>query len=71
MYQTPNGHLTIGEQFSMQPFWRHERPAMAGGRNLCLIAYEDEPSDPTGDRHVYGKLAAPYSLALLLVLHNH
>jgi hypothetical protein len=26
-------------------FWSHERPAMAGGRNLYLIAYEDEHSD--------------------------
>jgi hypothetical protein len=45
-------------------FWSHGGPAVAGGRGLYLIAYEGESSDPTDERHVYGKLFAPYSLAL-------
>jgi hypothetical protein len=52
-------------------FWSHGGPAVAGGRGLYLIAYEGESSDPTDERNVYGRLSAPYSLALPLVLHNH
>jgi hypothetical protein len=52
-------------------FWSHDGPVAAGGDNLYFIAYEGDSSDPTEERHVYGRRSAPYSSALPLVLRRY
>jgi hypothetical protein len=50
--------------------WSHGSPDVAGG-SFFLVAYEGESSNPLDERHVYGKVFAPYTLSLPLVRRNH
>ncbi len=61
-----SGELTVASY----NLWSHGGPAVAGG-DFFLVAYEGESSNPLDERQVYGKVFAPYTVALPVVQHNH
>lgn len=64
--------INVGEfEVASAVFWDHESPAVAGGRQSYLIAYEGDSSVPTEERHIYGRRYAPYATFLPLVLRAH